>query len=66
MRALLTVAQDEATSVVYGMPKEAVNRGGVDVSMALTRIPDVRAAEKINYPILLVSKPSFCVTDSVT
>lgn len=26
----LTVAQDEATCVVYGMPKEAVNRGAID------------------------------------
>jgi two-component system chemotaxis response regulator CheB len=38
-----TVAQDEATSVVYGMPKEAVKRGGVDVSLALDEIPEIIA-----------------------
>jgi two-component system chemotaxis response regulator CheB len=32
------VAQDEATSVVYGMPNEAVKRGAVDVSLALGSI----------------------------
>lgn len=34
-----TVAQDEATCVVYGMPKEAVKLGGVDRSMPLQNIP---------------------------
>ena len=33
-----TIAQDEATCVVYGMPKEAVKLGGVDRSLALTNI----------------------------
>jgi two-component system, chemotaxis family, protein-glutamate methylesterase/glutaminase len=33
-----TLAQDEATCVVYGMPKEAVKRGGVERSVALDRI----------------------------
>ena len=33
------IAQDEKTCVVYGMPKEAVARGGVDVSCALESIP---------------------------
>ncbi|MFO0582413.1 MAG: chemotaxis response regulator protein-glutamate methylesterase [Anaeromyxobacter sp.] len=32
------VAQDEATSVVYGMPKEAVAAGGVDEILPLERI----------------------------
>ena len=35
----LTVAQDEATSVVYGMPKEAVKRGGVNTILPLDKIP---------------------------
>ncbi len=34
-----TVAQDEASCVVYGMPKEAVKLGGVDRSAALQAIP---------------------------
>lgn len=34
----LTLAQDEATSVVYGMPKEAVAKGGVDGQIALQNI----------------------------
>lgn len=32
------IAQDEATSVVYGMPKEAVKQGGVDKIMPLQSI----------------------------
>lgn len=36
-----TVAQDEATSVVYGMPREAVKRGGVDVSLPLDQMSDI-------------------------
>ena len=31
-----TVAQDEASCVVYGMPKEAVKRGGVDKTVLLS------------------------------
>ncbi len=38
-----TVAQDEASSVVYGMPKEAVKRGAVDVQLPLERIPEIMA-----------------------
>lgn len=33
-----TVAQDEASCVVYGMPKEAVKRGGVERSVPLSAI----------------------------
>ncbi len=37
----LTVAQDEATCVVYGMPKEAVKAGGVDGELSLLSIPSL-------------------------
>ena len=33
-----TIAQDEATSVVFGMPKEAIKRGGVDHVLPLEQI----------------------------
>ena len=34
-----TIAQDEATSVVYGMPKAAYERGGVEAVLPLDQIP---------------------------
>ncbi|MCB1319768.1 MAG: chemotaxis response regulator protein-glutamate methylesterase [Leptospiraceae bacterium] len=36
-----TVAQDEATSVVFGMPKEAYQRGGAEKLAALDKIPHI-------------------------
>jgi two-component system chemotaxis response regulator CheB len=33
-----TVAQDEASSIVFGMPKEAIARGGVDRVLPLDQI----------------------------
>lgn len=36
-----TIAQDEATCVVFGMPKEAIAAGGVDEVVSLPRIPEV-------------------------
>lgn len=35
----MTLAQDEASCVVYGMPKEAVKRGAVERSLSLVEIP---------------------------
>ena len=35
----LTIAQDEASCVVFGMPNEAVKRGGVDKVISLLDIP---------------------------
>jgi two-component system chemotaxis response regulator CheB len=34
-----TVAQDEASCVVFGMPKEAIRLGGVDKVVSLSDIP---------------------------
>jgi two-component system, chemotaxis family, protein-glutamate methylesterase/glutaminase len=34
----VTIAQDEASCVVFGMPKEAIDRGAVDVVMPLEQI----------------------------
>jgi two-component system chemotaxis response regulator CheB len=33
------IAQDEATSVVFGMPKEAIAKGAVDLVLPLDKIP---------------------------
>ena len=35
------IAQNEATCVVFGMPREAIQRGAVDEVLALRRIPEV-------------------------
>ena len=35
-----TIAQDEASCVVYGMPKEAVKLGGVQAVVPLIQIAD--------------------------
>jgi len=47
----LTIAQDEATCVVYGMPKEAVKAGGVDDEMGLSSIPAliVKSPDRATY-----------------
>lgn len=34
-----TIAQDEASCVVFGMPREAIRRGGVDHVVSLDKIP---------------------------
>ena len=36
-----TLAEDESTCVVFGMPKEAIRLGGVDRVVPLTQIPEV-------------------------
>ena len=38
----MTIAQDEASCVVFGMPHEAIKQGGVDKILSLERIaPEV-------------------------
>jgi two-component system chemotaxis response regulator CheB len=39
-----TIAQDEATSVVYGMPREAVILGGAERELPLTEIGQALSA----------------------
>jgi len=48
----LTIAQDEATCVVYGMPKEAVKLGGVDAIVGLPQIPAIiaQAPSRLAFP----------------
>jgi len=36
----ITIAQDEASCVVFGMPKEAIKRGAVDYVVPLNKIPE--------------------------
>jgi two-component system chemotaxis response regulator CheB len=36
-----TIAQDEKSCVVFGMPKEAIKRGGAEQVLPLEKIPDV-------------------------
>jgi two-component system chemotaxis response regulator CheB len=46
-----TIAQDEATCIVFGMPKEAIERGGVDHILPLPRIAAalaLRSAEDLH------------------
>ncbi|WP_421774996.1 protein-glutamate methylesterase/protein-glutamine glutaminase [Gracilimonas sp.] len=49
-----TIAQDEATSVVYGMPKEAVTVGAVEEILPLQAIPEAiikQMARKMAEPV---------------
>jgi two-component system chemotaxis response regulator CheB len=39
-RAAYTIAQDEASCVVFGMPKEAIRKGAAQKILPLTRIPE--------------------------
>jgi len=34
-----TIAQDEASCVVFGMPREAILRGAAEETLALSKIP---------------------------
>jgi two-component system chemotaxis response regulator CheB len=44
-----TIAQDEESSVVFGMPKEAIERGAAMKVLALKRIPaDILSWARLN------------------
>ncbi|MDT8407577.1 MAG: chemotaxis response regulator protein-glutamate methylesterase [Methylococcales bacterium] len=47
----LTIAQDEESCVVYGMPKEAVKLGAVDAELPLSKLPEliVHAPDRIRF-----------------
>jgi len=36
----LTIAEDQSTAVVFGMPKAAIETGAVDIILPLSRISD--------------------------
>ena len=46
-----TIAQDEATSVVFGMPREAIKLGAVDYTLPLKDIADqiIQLSKKSNF-----------------
>jgi two-component system chemotaxis response regulator CheB len=39
------IAQDEASCVVFGMPNEAIKKGGVDLTVSLNDIPSAMLKE---------------------
>jgi len=53
----VTIAQDEASCVVFGMPKEAIRRGGVDYIVPLDKIPEAILNCAENKPLISCSAP---------
>lgn len=47
-----TIAQDEESCVVFGMPKEAINHGGVEVVLPLTRITQQMIQFAVSRPMI--------------
>lgn len=45
----VTIAEDESTAVVFGMPREAIERGGAEIVVPSYRIPDeiLKAVRKV-------------------
>jgi two-component system, chemotaxis family, protein-glutamate methylesterase/glutaminase len=55
-----TVAQDEATCVVFGMPREAIACGAVDLVLPLSQIPSKIVASATIPTTVLPSRTSRC------
>jgi len=53
-----TIAQDEATSVVWGMPGAAVKAGGVGEVLPLGRVAEaiMRLSESVGAPVAMAMK----------
>jgi two-component system chemotaxis response regulator CheB len=49
-RGASTVAQDERTSVVFGMPKEAIDHGAAKLVLPLDRIPQAILSQRPHKP----------------
>ena len=45
----ITIAEDESTAIVFGMPREAIARGGAEIVVPAHRVPDeiIKAVERI-------------------
>lgn len=44
----ITIAEDESTAVVFGMPREAIERGGAEIVVPSYKVPDaiIKALER--------------------
>lgn len=62
----LTIAQDEESCVVYGMPKEAVKVGGVDAELPLEQLPELIVTSPSRAAFLSTKNHSLLIISVVT